>query len=178
MLLSRNLRQASTEDEAARAARAHTLTIFRQLDGEGRGQIVRFLYESALLNAGEPIVDLQSAELRGILLDQTHLSGINLRNVDLREAHLNGAELPASDLREAKLDDADLTGVDLSESYLRGATLRGAIDATSVLLATSASRRRPSCCKAWSRIKRGATTPIAALFFTISVSASNSVETV
>ena len=36
LLLSRNLRQASTEDEAARAARAHTLTIFRQLDGEGR----------------------------------------------------------------------------------------------------------------------------------------------
>ena len=44
LLLSRNLRGAAPDDEVARAARAHTLTHLRQLGGDGRRQVGRFLH--------------------------------------------------------------------------------------------------------------------------------------
>jgi len=109
LLLERNLRQADSDDEVARAARAHTLTLLRELDGRARGQVLRFLYESALLNADHPAVDLQSAQLSAIDLARVQMAGVNLRNVDLREAQLIEAIMPASDLRQAHLQGADLT---------------------------------------------------------------------
>ena len=121
LLLSRNLRGAAADDEVARAARAHTLTTLRQLDGEGRGQIVRFLYESSLLSAEHPAVDLQAADLSGANLAGVHMAGVGLRNVNLRDARLVEAEMPASDLRQSQLERADLSRVELAESYLRGA---------------------------------------------------------
>ena len=63
LLLNKNLRQSNSDDETVRAARAHTLTTLRNLNPDDRGQVVRFLYESALLNAAEPIIDLQAADL-------------------------------------------------------------------------------------------------------------------
>jgi hypothetical protein len=83
LLLNHNLRQASTDDEPARVARAHTLSILRQLNGEGRGRILRFLYDASLLNAGGPIVDLQAADLKSIDLSRVQMPGVNLRNVNL-----------------------------------------------------------------------------------------------
>ena len=87
LLLNKNLRQANPDDEAARAARAHTLTTLRNLAPEDRGQVVRFLYESALLDAAEPIVDLQAADLSGMTLSQVQMPAVNLRSV-----HLAGAQ--------------------------------------------------------------------------------------
>ena len=57
LLLERNLRQASPDDEVARAARAHTLALLRELDGKGRGQIIRNTPEGTLVCATEPRAD-------------------------------------------------------------------------------------------------------------------------
>ena len=73
LLLSRNLRGAAPDDEVARAARAHTLTPLRQLDGDGRGQIVRFLNESALLGA-ELVVDERIQMLDGEIHALVHFT--------------------------------------------------------------------------------------------------------
>ncbi|HNS40335.1 MAG TPA: pentapeptide repeat-containing protein, partial [Promineifilum sp.] len=127
LLLNHNLSQVTSDNEVAGVARAHTLTTLRNLNGERRGQVVRFLYESALLSAGEPIIDLQAAELGGMTMSQIPMPGINLRNVDLRSARLLGVAMPASDLRDSNLEGADLSYSDLSESYLRGAVLRDAV---------------------------------------------------
>jgi hypothetical protein len=76
-------------------------------------------------------VDLEGADLRGIIapygeFSAANLEGSNLRGADLRLATLSGVNFGGADLQEANLRGALLGKTDLSGADLRGADLRGA----------------------------------------------------
>jgi pentapeptide repeat protein len=137
LLLEENLRDSWEGSEARRLARARTLTVLGRLSPDRKGSVVRFLYESALIQEGNPIVDLATADLSNADLSPTfdlktaNLSDANLRGADLKTAYLSDANLTSAnlsnaDLSYADLSNADLRFADLSRTDLRGADLRGA----------------------------------------------------
>ncbi len=136
LLLENRLLWSNTSDEERSIARSRTMTILQTLDGKRKGYLVRFLYESHLLEIDNPIVRLHGANLRGIDLSELRLPGINLRGVDLREANLAGTNLEYSDISSAKLNKATLSAAnlrntnlwlaDLSQTNLRSSTLEQA----------------------------------------------------
>jgi uncharacterized protein YjbI with pentapeptide repeats len=75
-------------------------------DARRRGQIVRFLSESGLLQqedaASQAVIDLNGTDLRGVDLSRADLSKSDLRGVDL-----TGADLRLANLRDALEDTVD-----------------------------------------------------------------------
>lgn len=131
--------------------REAVLAALAELDGKGRGEMLRFLFERGLLNGDHPALDLPGANLSELHLTKTHLSGVALDGADLsgarldgahlessrlsgaklvkahlRHAHLKAAHLAGSDLTGARLEGADLEGANLSGARLEGALLMGA----------------------------------------------------
>jgi hypothetical protein len=78
--------------EAQDIARARTLATLRALDSDRKGWLLKFLYESELINRDNPIVSLVSADLLGANLSEANLSEANLGGADLNGARLRGAE--------------------------------------------------------------------------------------
>jgi hypothetical protein len=99
LILDKGLRRSEKDAEIRDVARARTLTVLRSLDGERKGQVVRFLHEADLI--GKAVTEA-SGETRVI------------------EAII---DLHAADLTHADLFAANLTGADLTHANL-GATLR------------------------------------------------------
>jgi hypothetical protein len=139
LLLERNLR-ITADEEVRNVARIRTLTVLRVLDKKRKGLVVRFLYESELIDK-DPIIDLTGselykAELRKANLRETNLSGAMLYKADFTGADLSGADLSGADLsrahllvarlREARLNGADLTGARLNGVDLENADLTDA----------------------------------------------------
>jgi len=112
------LRQSKEEDKGRTLARARTLTVLTRLEkGERKGSVVRFLFESGLINKDHVVLDLRGeADLSG-----TDLNGANLEDANLFMADLSGANLIRSDL-----SGANLSGADLSMAILSGADLEDA----------------------------------------------------
>jgi hypothetical protein len=111
LMLGKEL-ETSAVEEIRYDSRKGTLAVLRILDGNRKGQVLKFLYESKLI--GKPIreeagdrwargatIDLQTADLR-----EAKLSG-----VDLRRADLSFADLRYANLNHANLRRADLFGV-------------------------------------------------------------------
>jgi hypothetical protein len=115
-ILQEGLRDSKQGDEVRRLARAQTLTVLGRLGPEGKGSVVRFLYEASLIDKERPLVDLHDAKL-----SKAKLGEAELRGADLRLADLHGADLHAADL-----SDANLFGADLYEANLEGADLSSA----------------------------------------------------
>src|SRR5215211_5112007 len=108
LLLDKDL-LASEEGNSLRAiARAQTLSSLLQLSPEGKGIALRFLYESALVQKGNLIIDLENADLSGADLHLYNLSEADLSDTNLSEADLSDANLFKADLAGAKLSDANL----------------------------------------------------------------------
>ncbi len=144
-LIEKGLAESGPDDPRRSIARARTLTVLRQLDGERKGLLLRFLHESDLIEE-EAIVDLSGADLSRALLSganlggtslyRANLSGANLIRValiraglsvaNLNEANLSKANLSEADLTDAELNSADLSGADLNGAVLRRANLSGA----------------------------------------------------
>jgi hypothetical protein len=80
----RPLHRARPGDQLSMVARARTLTVLTRLDGVRKGSIVRFLYESGLIDdkAG-PVISLKDADLRGAALEWALLSDANLSGANL-----------------------------------------------------------------------------------------------
>ncbi len=122
----------SRENEAARSAvREQTLIVLSQLNGKGKARVLQFLHNGRLLEAQQPIIDLQGADLSEVDLAGVNLSNAALHAVDLRNANLERADLRGADLREAKLDQANLHAAklessDLSETWLDHTNLESA----------------------------------------------------
>jgi len=95
-------------------ARARTITILRELDGERKGLVIKFLSESGSLK----LISLAFSDLRGANLYQANLNGVNLEGTNLDGANLEGANL-----RRARLIRAMLFNVNLSKAYLNNANL-------------------------------------------------------
>jgi hypothetical protein len=139
LILDKGLRR-SKEDEEIRemrsVSRARTLTVLRSLDGNRKGELVRFLHEADLIGKAvrEKWGEWRATEA---IID---LSGANLRNANLREAILRGADLSdtnlsGADLFGANLLCADLSGANLKYAYMDCVNLTGAKGCTNEQLA-------------------------------------------
>jgi uncharacterized protein YjbI with pentapeptide repeats len=142
-------------EEIRELARGQTLTVLQEVDGNGRGSLLTFLYGAGLIGTENPAVvltgaylpeaalrgrnltrvdlgnaNLWKANLQGASLWRANLSAANLQRADLRkaileEAELQGANLQRADLREANLQAAYLQRADLREANLQAANLKG-----------------------------------------------------
>jgi hypothetical protein len=131
LILERNLRDSKEESEVRTLARARTLTVLGRLDPDRKRSVVQFLYESDLIRKGNPIVDLENADL----------SEADLRLDNLSHADLSHADLTGATLSDANLKEADLSGATLLEADLRGAELSGARGVTKRKLERSYVKR-------------------------------------
>jgi uncharacterized protein YjbI with pentapeptide repeats len=119
---------ASTPKPATSAvARSWTLTMLRRLNGERKGRVVRFLYESKLIHASDPVISLESADLSEANLEWENLRSASLRGANLEKVKMKAAKLHNADLTWTKLDAADLFGASLHGAELREAGTKDTI---------------------------------------------------
>ena len=154
LMLNKTLSSSKRGDAVRSVARTVTLTTLRRLDGERKGEVVRFLAEARLIGVNwlaldeatatsaaasapvKAVVDLTRADLRdaslmdaalpGVDLPMTDLTGADLTGAWLIDADLGGADLTGADLTGARLDDVDLGGAHIVNANLRDAVLSGA----------------------------------------------------
>jgi uncharacterized protein YjbI with pentapeptide repeats len=108
-------------EERRELARGQTLTVLQEVDGNGKGSLLTFIYGAGLIGTENPAVALTGADLQ-----EANLQGAYLRGANLQGANLRGAFLHRADLQEAILQRADLRGADLQEAILQRADLRDA----------------------------------------------------
>jgi uncharacterized protein YjbI with pentapeptide repeats len=125
-----DLRGTHRED-IRQLARGQTLTVLQEVDGNGKGSLLTFLYGARLVGTENPAVVLTGANLREVVLRGANLTGVDLRNANLWKANLQGASLWRANLSGANLQRADLRkaileGAELQEAYLQGAILQRA----------------------------------------------------
>jgi uncharacterized protein YjbI with pentapeptide repeats len=149
LLLTGKLRKSGLNDEARYIARARTLTVLSQLDGDGERKktVLQFLYESNLIkkSVDSDIVSLEGADLSGgdyslltlqnanlhkvfmvnVTLDEVDLSGTDISNADLSDSNFANSNLSCSNLRETYIQDARLENVDLHNADISHANLTG-----------------------------------------------------
>lgn len=103
---------------------ATTLTLLREpnLDGDRKGQVIKFLSEMNLVNRSVVYGPYRPEDITPTL----SLKGANLREADLKFAKLTDADMSSANLIGANLIGADLSSADLSSTQLRGAYLHSA----------------------------------------------------
>jgi hypothetical protein len=128
LLLKEGLRTSETEWDAPvkDVARARTLAVLRQLDGERKGTLLRFLYEARLIGryvthdineevdwdyAPEDVrlntvVRLVDADFTGANLQHMHLEVADLIRINFSGANFKGTRLRMADLMGANLTGA------------------------------------------------------------------------
>ena len=124
LMLEKSLLKSKRMSPVQAVARTVTLTTLRRLDGERRGEVLRFLWEAGLIVFAT--VRLENADFAGANLEHAPLGASYMRRVVLRGANLKGALMQRDFLQEADLSGADLEGADLGGAYLGGANLEGA----------------------------------------------------
>jgi uncharacterized protein YjbI with pentapeptide repeats len=132
LLLEKNLRKPKPEDEVSIIGRVRTLTILPRLDKRRKGSVLKFIYESDLIQKDKCIIKLKDADLRVADLFRVDLHEADLRETKLLGAKLEEANLCGSDLSKANLlgvnlEKANLTGANLLDASLRYANMTGAI---------------------------------------------------
>jgi len=85
-----------------------------------------FLQALKLENANLLRADFSAADLRGCDLEAADFTQANLQSTNLRGCNLEGASFRNADLREADLTGSDLAGARLDEADLASADLRSA----------------------------------------------------
>jgi hypothetical protein len=125
-VMDEGLGESAADNPKRDLARRWTATALRQLDSEGTGLLLRFLYESGLIGGAGTDPNEGIVSLKGVYLGAADLSEANLQGADLRGADLTTADLEGADLGEANLQGTCLLLALLSKANLRGADLRGA----------------------------------------------------
>lgn len=128
LLLDRKLRESPISDPVRDVGRARTLTVLRRLDGERKGLLLKFLYESDLVRS--PFVYTLEDSQRGNIKERRQEPVISFKDADL-----GGIRLANISLNEVDLSGADLTGADIQNSYFYTAILTGASFENATLLA-------------------------------------------
>ena len=110
LLLKEHLGELKPEYETVRKiARVRTLIVLQRLDPRRKRSVVRFLYESDLIDKDKCIINLRKADL-----SKVDLYGVDLHVADLHETILNEA-----DMRVVNLFRADLHGAVMVKANLR-----------------------------------------------------------
>jgi hypothetical protein len=133
LMLREGLLDSQPDSTVRDVARARTLAALRQLDGERKGQVVRFVREASMIESEGTILDLSEADLTRADLVGANLTGANLSKADLTGADLVGASLTGANLARANLTGANLSEAYLSEAYLANSNLTRANLAGAVL---------------------------------------------
>jgi uncharacterized protein YjbI with pentapeptide repeats len=147
LLLKQNLYKADKNDDVRFIARARTLSIFRQLDGNRKGIVLGFLHSVRLIQCKQndkweiiefPVIGLIGADLSGLSvsmlggnLSSAYLDNLFLQDTDLEKANLYHADLSGSSLVSvwligANLENAKLNGANLQLAFLVDANLKDA----------------------------------------------------
>ncbi len=108
LLLDIGLRHSEENAEIRSVARTRILSVLRTLDGKRKGQVLRFLQESLVIDTPNPVVNMSGADLSSVELSGADLKGVDLRDVDLRSGNLQGAELAGANLCGANLSECNL----------------------------------------------------------------------
>ena len=142
LLLEKDLRN-SEQDEVRMLARARTLTVLARLDPDRKSSVLRFLYETSLIDKSGPVIKLSGVSILSSISGAADLSGLDLAFVYMADVDLSGTlitgarlsfcQLPGADLREADLSDSDLSNTDLSGADLRLTVLSKANFAEAIL---------------------------------------------
>lgn len=124
-LLEKGLKSPLPESAILRdVARTRTVTLLRGLDGERKGDVLRFLRDSRLITEASPVISLREADLSRADLFGANLGGANLSGANLFGANLRRADLSGADLSGANLSEADLSRVNLSNAIYDDDTIR------------------------------------------------------
>lgn len=109
-------------------ARARTLTTLRRLNGERKGAVIRFLFESDLIGKTtlETMVKLDGLSWKQDVKPVVSLYGADLSGADLTEMIIVGADLVGVDLSKADLSRCSLLAVNLDIAKLCGTNLNHA----------------------------------------------------
>lgn len=135
LILDKNLKRGTLNDDASSVARTLTLISLSQLQGPNeirKRSVLQFLQEAGLIRVKEARVPLKGAYLGNSNLSSLDLSAASLSEVGFFQASLYGANLTKADLSGAVLVDANLGQAvlykaDLHEAQLEGAVLHGAV---------------------------------------------------
>jgi len=120
LILINGLGEPSCSPHVQSMARARTLTTLRNLDSHRKVVLLRFLYDSRLIDEGQTHVDLRGANLNDITLDHTVLPRVSLRGVKMRGATCVGANFTGADFGGADLSDAVLDKAVFRDANLGG----------------------------------------------------------
>ena len=102
------------DENVRRSLKSNSFTALRNLDGRGKGRLLRFLAEYELIEAENPEISLAGADLREIDLEDAWLP-----DVDLRRVYMMNGNLARTNLVRTNLSDASLKGVDFTEANLK-----------------------------------------------------------
>jgi len=114
LALQHNLAKSKPGDLVRAIATARTLTAVRNLDGDRKGTLIRYLWEAGLIRGRHPVVELFHADLNGATFTSANLYQINLSPLGLSSAKLANAGLNGADLNGSVLIESDLSGADLN----------------------------------------------------------------
>jgi uncharacterized protein YjbI with pentapeptide repeats len=126
LLLNDNLLTSQPNSPVRAIAEARTLTALRDLDGNRRAQLVRFLWKAGLDTGDNPVVSLNAAPLNSTLFQHALLMSINLSGALLINSTFDDCDLTGANFTKAELPGATLTNVNLSGAIMIGANLYGA----------------------------------------------------
>lgn len=131
MMLHDGLHTSKPSSTVALVAEVETATALRQLEAAGKGSLLRFLYETALINNDTHVIglselDAHNANLHNVDLRDTYLFGLDMHGSDMRGVNLSYATLNYVNLANSNLTGADLHGSDMRNTDLTGANLSGA----------------------------------------------------
>lgn len=111
LVLDNGLLESTLDSPPSSIARALTITTLPTLDGNQKGQVLRFLYDAHLINKAEPRVDLENADFSEAILSWAILTDAELKKIRLTDAVLLGANLYGANLQGADLRGANLRNV-------------------------------------------------------------------
>jgi uncharacterized protein YjbI with pentapeptide repeats len=141
--------QSNPSQQTIAIARARINVAFNNLNGQRKGQILQFLYESDLIELKPKLLllgaNLQNSILDEIVLGKSEINGAFFNNSSIQRANLKGAifigcdfsqvnftnsilenaNLSYSNLSNSQLKNVDLTSVNLEGANLNGANLEG-----------------------------------------------------
>lgn len=130
LILNHGLLTSAKGDPARVLAQALTYATVRELDGNRKGDVLRFLHNAQLIRRGDSKVSLVSANFSNAVLVNTNLENAELslchfRGADFRRARLKGANLYAADMGRANMSNACLEDAVLAHANFDDADLQG-----------------------------------------------------
>ena len=113
-------------ENAQTIARARTLLVMRELDGNRKAQALQFLRDSKLIRK-PPTIDLQFVVLDGVNFERARLDDCQIKNAYFKKATFHEASLEDSNVEGCDFTDSKFTKAVLKNTIFNNAILKGAV---------------------------------------------------